>query len=322
MATLKFYLKEANKKNLHPVMFCYQDKGKKFRYYTRIYATKQNWQKNRIKAVSLKDLEDNDKLENCERAIKEIQKEAILKSCSFCIPEIKMMFTKYMDDLYKTEEPLNNVNLNQSSFFQHYDDFMEKSKATKEKSTVYQYKVCKLVLQKFEKKLQHPISFESINNSFYEQFHNYMIKDLNFLNNTLGGHIKNLKVFLNHAMRNELTPMKYNYKDFKSIKDDIDIIALSEDELFRLYECKGLSNAEEIAKDYLCFECFTGLRFSDIGRINKELMTIEEVAEHLSITTATVHAHANKGKLIRHKVGSHTLFKREDVDKLVNLSKK
>ena len=59
-----------------------------------------------------------------------------------------------------------------------------------------------------------------------------------------------------------------------------------------------------------------------LNKQNKELMTINEVAEYLSITPATVHTHANKGKLIRHKVGSHTLFKKEEVDKLINLSKK
>jgi integrase len=71
-------------------------------------------------------------------------------------------------------------------------------------------------------------------------------------------------------MRNELTAMRYNFKDFKTIKEDVDIISMTEDELFRLYECKTLNERQVFARDYVCFECFTGLRFSDIGRLKNE----------------------------------------------------
>ena len=67
-----------------------------------------------------------------------------------------------------------------------------------------------------------------------------------------------------------MTEMKYNFKDFRIMKEDIDIIALTWEELFRLYECQGLTPSQEIAKDYFCLECFTGLRFSDLSRLKPE----------------------------------------------------
>ena len=56
----------------------------------------------------------------------------------------------------------------------------------------------------------------------------------------------------------------------RCIKEEIDIIALTEEELFIIYKCQNLTENQRIARDYLCFECFTGLRFSDIGRLKNE----------------------------------------------------
>lgn len=48
MATLKFYLKPANKKKMHPIMLCYQDKGEKFRFFTKLFVGKSGLIFNRI----------------------------------------------------------------------------------------------------------------------------------------------------------------------------------------------------------------------------------------------------------------------------------
>ncbi|WP_026770442.1 site-specific integrase [Asinibacterium sp. OR53] len=273
MATLKFYLKKANKQNLFPVLMCYQDRGEKFRFSTKVYATKSNWLKNRLKATSLEDYENNEKLESCEKVIKEIEKESIITGSQLRVSEVEKLFRENIlkTEAYKNSNPVSESDMKiESNFFVLYEQFIASSRSIRTKSTIAQYKRGKTILMKFEKAFGREISFECINTSFYEKFQNFLINDLKHLNNTVGGQIKNLKVFLNYVMRHELTDIKFNFHNFKTIKEDIDIVALTETELFNLYTCNSLNAQQSIARDYLCFECFTGLRFSDIGGLRNE----------------------------------------------------
>ncbi|WP_264900463.1 site-specific integrase [Sediminibacterium sp. TEGAF015] len=275
MATLKFYLQPQNKKNRFPVMMVYQEKGKKFRFYTRVTIKKENWVKNSFKPISLEDFVNKEKLTVCQSVISEIEKEAIQHDRYLSVEEMALEFRERI----KKTDAFNEMGANrknqqiiatQSQFFTHFDEFVEQSKATKAKGTIRHYEGFKRLLIKYETHSGKPIDFEAINNSFFQKFHHYLINIEKMMNNTIGAQIKELKVFLNYAMRNELTQVKYNFKDFKTIKEDVDIISMNENELFRLYECKTLNKQQDIARDYVCFECFTGLRFSDICRLKNE----------------------------------------------------
>lgn len=276
MATFKFYLNKPTKENLYPVLLCYQDRGKKFRFSTRVFTTKSSWQKSRLKPTSLKDFESNELLETCEKVIQEIEREALLSNTYIHVEEVEQ---KFRERIFKTEPYKRLLNVKsppvvnhqqQSQFFDYYDQFIEASRSTKAKSTIFHYKICKKILMDFEKSLGFAISFETMGNRLYQKFHSYMIDDLKYLNNTVGGHTKNLKVFLNYAMRHKFTELRFDYSDFKTFNEEVDIIALTQAELFRIYNCKNLKPHQDIARDYLCFESFTGLRFSDIGRLRKE----------------------------------------------------
>lgn len=269
MATLNFYLKKENKNKLRPIILCYQDKGEKFRYSTKLFAGKNGLSNNRVKAVSLADHEINEKLESFETTIRSIEKEAMLKGFKYSVSEIEVKFRE-LSQVKSLEILPSPESKAHSDFFKLYDQFIEQNRAIKSRATIYHYEICKKTLLSFETKMHMRISFESINNQFYQNFQNYLITDKKFLNNTVGGHIKNFKVFLNYAIRNEFTEVKFNFKDFKTISEEIEIIALSEEELFSIYNCEGLSDPQMKARDYLCFECFTGLRFSDIGRLKNE----------------------------------------------------
>lgn len=61
---------------------------------------------------------------------------------------------------------------------------------------------------------------------------------------------------------------------------------------------------------------------SQLHHKNKDLYTIEDIGELFSIVPATVHNWVKKGKLVKYKIEGRTQFKREDVEKLINYSKK
>jgi integrase len=67
----------------------------------------------------------------------------------------------------------------------------------------------------------------------------------------------------------EIIPAETNLSAFKVIKEEADIIYLTERELFKLLNLEGLTKSLQQVRDNFCFGCFTGLRFSDIAKINK-----------------------------------------------------
>ena len=103
-------------------------------------------------------------------------------------------------------------------FFSIYDRFIEDSRQLKAKRTIQAYEGTKTKLLSFRDTKGYNLNFETINQTFYEAFLNYLIKDLGFLNNTVGKHIKTLKVFLNYAIDHEFANVIPNLKNSKSLE--------------------------------------------------------------------------------------------------------
>lgn len=154
-----------------------------------------------------------------------------------------------------------------TTFFKVYDKFIEAAKPVKSESTIKNYVTTKNKLKKFAEEKHCSIKFETIDQNFYEAFLNYLIKELKHLNNTVGKHIKTLKVFLSYAGDHEYTAVNYNLKKFKVFSEETDIIYLTEDELMKVYNLPDLSQRLSEVRDNFCFACFTGLRFSDIHKL-------------------------------------------------------
>lgn len=59
-----------------------------------------------------------------------------------------------------------------------------------------------------------------------------------------------------------------------------------------------------------------------LANTTKELYTIKDLTELFTVSSATIHNWINEGKLIKHKIGGRTMFKREDILQLIEFSKK
>lgn len=256
MGSINFYLNKADRKSQCPIMLTYQLHGKRFRYWTKLKTDKKGWGKQRIKTNYLHAGENNAILDDLENDIKEIEREALFNKKEFSIETVKRKFQLKIGDLSST-----------GNFFQVYNKFIDDSRPTKSKATVQTYAATKMKLLSFKEDKGYTVDFESINQNFYEAFLNYLIKDLSFLNNTVGKHIKTLKVFLNYAVDNEYINPIAHLKKFKVYREDADVIYLTHDELMRVYLLNDLSKTLMSVKDNFCFGCFTGLRFSDISKL-------------------------------------------------------
>ena len=258
MATINFYLRPASKKGVCPIILIYQDRGQHFKYYTRLKVLKTSWNDltQRVKPNYTGFSEINSILDDIENCIKSIEREALFQKKQYTVETIQRKFLLKVGRL--TQE---------GDFFQVYDRFIEESRNVKTPATIQTYEATKGKLTDFMKAKNVAISFEAIDQGFYEAFINYMIGDLKHLNNTVGKHVKTLKVFLGYAKDHEYTNQNYNLKKFKAFSEEADIIYLTEQELMKIFRLKNLPRRLEDVRDNFCFACFTGLRFSDIDKL-------------------------------------------------------
>jgi len=111
-----------------------------------------------------------------------------------------------------------------------------------------------------------------INLSFYYDFLHFYTSVQGYHTNGFGRAIQILKVILNDAFdKNIHQNTSYKHKNFKVLTEDVNNIYLSEDELQRIISLDLSFNATmQSVRDAFIIGCYTGLRFSDICKINKQ----------------------------------------------------
>jgi site-specific recombinase XerD len=258
MSSINFYLRSENKKGECSIVLFYQDRGERFKHYTRLKVSKNGWNEvtQKVKPNYTGFSEVNSLLEDIKNCIKSIEREALFNKKKYTVDTVRRKFLLKVGKLSQ-----------ESDFFNVYDKFIADNRDTKTPSTIQTYEATKGKLLSFMKAKNITISFDSIDQNFYEDFLNYLIRDLKLLNNTVGKHIKTLKVFLTYAKDHEFTNQNYNLKKFKAFSEEADIIYLTEAELMKIFRLKNLPRRLSDVRDSFCFACFTGLRFSDIDKL-------------------------------------------------------
>jgi len=116
------------------------------------------------------------------------------------------------------------------------------------------------------------VDFNDINLDFYANFTHYLEKELNLALNTIGSHIKNIKLFMNYALEKGYTANTgHLHRKFKKLGETSDTIYLNENELNYIYklDLSGQKRLEQ-QRDLFIIGCYTGLRFSDLSHLEQE----------------------------------------------------
>lgn len=153
-------------------------------------------------------------------------------------------------------------------FFDVYDSFVEAKKVHCGKRSIEKYLLIKKHLQDFSIKKSFTLNFENIDFTFYEKFNDYLLNTVGLFNNTTAKTLTFVKTFLNYAFdkgyHNNL-----NYKRFKPLRDNsAEIIALSIEELKKVEQLENLPNYLEKTRNNFLILCYTGIRFSDLIKLN------------------------------------------------------
>ena len=260
------------------------------------------WQKNKLVyptglSINPEFWQSNKKLPNYQRAITKgfpthPEFNARLKSIDATANKI---FLQYVNDhnqqpTLKVYRELLNIAFNKKAIIKHdLISFAESFKLTAQTrikkpvsaSTAQAYEQTIFHLKGFKDANRIRTEFDNIDQDFYTEFVGYLTNVKKFSPNTIGKHIKHLKVFLNEAK--ELNPNIVNYTSkFEGIKEDIDSIYLNEAELTELYDLDLTENKRlERVRDLFILGSYTGLRFSDFSRLTPDNI----VGNRIQITT-------------------------------------
>jgi integrase len=166
------------------------------------------------------------------------------------------------------------------SLLQLYDEFIEGHRVKASVSTVKILKTNKRHLTDFAKTARISLEFDIIDEPFLNKYVEYFQTELKHINGTIAKEIKVLKWFLNWASKFGYNK-NYLYKSFAVKSQELEIIILTEDELFQLYNFELDNETFKQVRDVFCFCCFTSLRYSDVKNLKKE----DVQGEFIHITT-------------------------------------
>ncbi len=113
------------------------------------------------------------------------------------------------------------------------------------------------------------IDFENIDLDFYNDYIEFLTKQLKLSPNAIGKDIQIIKLILREALERGLTNNRsFESKRFRVMREQTDSIYLTKDELKEL-ELLDLSNSPKlkIVKDFFLIGCYTGMRYSDFSNI-------------------------------------------------------
>lgn len=275
-----------NQDGLMPIRILFRISSSVLKRNTGLSCRLQDWQNNRVKANSKKDIyygydEINEKLQLIETKIQDIS----LYFRANKLEPTRDLFIEKFDSNEKIEIS------DEFDFFKCFSEYIDKGKLTKTPNTIKGQTTVKNYLEFFCKENAILLTFDKINDDFFELLRDYSYQTKKMKQNYFAKVIKVLKSFLNWA-----TEKGYNtnrdFEKFKASEHDIDIIYLTFEELMKLYEKDFDTDRLSQVRDFYCMGCFTGLRFSDLSKLH--LANISEDHIILSIQKTKTQNHAIK----------------------------
>lgn len=178
--------------------------------------------------------------------------------------------TVLVKQLYVQQQ--TNVVTTSISFFDYCEQFINQSKKHKCHSTIKTYRTIVNKLLQYQSYSNVSLHWNSFDLSFYYDFLHFYTSVQSYHTNGFGRAIQILKVILNDAFdKNIHNNTSFKHKNFKVLTEEVNNIYLNEDELQRIISLDlSFNTTIENVRDSFIIGCYTGLRFSDISKINKQ----------------------------------------------------
>jgi len=166
---------------------------------------------------------------------------------------------------------------NKNELIDFISDYINQNSLTRVKGSLSVYKALLRHLTGFNEIRKIQLNLSAIDIHYLRQFQSYLIDKTSLNNTTIAKQLSTLKTILNYAKSYGYT-VSENYRDFKIKRDELEVVALNQEELELIYNFDfSKSKKYESARDLFCFSCATGLRYSDIKQLKREHIYEDEL---------------------------------------------
>jgi len=202
---------------------------------------------------------------------------------------------KYVERNFKTFFGSNDDKSTPKNLFDFIDALQKRPDVKKSKTsgTLKNYLITENILKRFNNEV-YKIDFDNIDIDFYNDFIDWCEKQ-NLTRNYIGKLVQTFKFFLNTATLEKInTNLEFKNPRFKVIREEVDNIYLSLEELNKIYKL-DLSKHPKLdqARDIFLIGAYTGLRVSDFNYLNKE-----NIYEHNGETFLKVNTKKTTKKIV------------------------
>ena len=237
-------------------------------YYTGIRADKDQWDKDNQRMKPRQKTSDgmtseqiNNELLRLASRITELHDRAKALGIE---PSIQYFKEKIQDKLVKTDE---------NGFFEVFRQFIDTEAKAKgwTKGTITKLSTVCNLLKEFESTRRNKIAFSGIDQEFYDSLVAFLQNDKQHINSYILKNLKCFKWFMNWATKrgfNKNLTFREIDIDLKTVRNQ-NIIFLTWPELQQLYNMPIKQAFLDRTRDCFCFQCFTGLRYSDLHNLKK-----------------------------------------------------
>ena len=265
MPDATFVLKEPNSKEPTLIYLFFRFNNQRLKYSTSEKILPKFWNSEKQRAKITKSFPThqslNITLDNLANNVKETYRELINANKTPTPYKLKDALDK---SLFKEEHA------QKTTFLKFVIELT--NEPNKKANTLKQWKQTLRKLQEYKNQTKKEVDFDTIDMDFYYSFIHFLTKE-GYTKNTIGGFIKNVKIFMNEAVDRNLTKnLEYRNKKFKIVEEQVDKIYLTQKELLTIYEMKltGIYERLDKVRDLFMVACYTGLRFSDLIQVRAE----------------------------------------------------
>lgn len=199
---------------------------------------------------------------------------------SWKVPPTKSQFWDYFDSVHYTKTANTTI-----GFMDYFVEFIDRSRSVKSHNTIKGYITCLNKIEEYQRRKRIKLEFNDINISLYNDLRRWFIGE-GYSDNYFGMIAKTIKTVCREAVNEGIECDGFQHKDFTAIQNDVYNVYLSEDELQQMYTLGlsiesvksvfGITSDEKarrkqkslnLARDIFLMGCYTGLRISDISRL-------------------------------------------------------
>jgi integrase len=295
MGKIKFFLKHADSENESIIFLVYRSNYQYFKYYTTEYADPGSWdfekQRPIISRKYPKNTDVDRQLSKYEFFLNDLINELKRKKTSITHELLK----SNLDKEFKTtrnNETRNGEQFNLTQYIESYIQSCKEGKRLTPKGTKYQnwtikgYSTLLFHLKAYITTKHKIVDFKDITVDFYDDIMLYF-HDNKYATNTIGKHIKNLKVIMRAALDEGIhNNIEFQRKKFRIVTEESDTIYLTEEEIEKIYKLDlSKNNRLEKVRDLFIVAVRTALRFSDLVNLKENNFIQNSKGSFLKVNT-------------------------------------